>query len=282
MKTSHSLLRVRLFRIGLEACPADFSAGARPGSSRRQAQARKVAHIATQTGFTLIELLVVIVSVAILSAIVFSAAKSASRSAKSVKAVSNLKQIGVMVTSYAGDNNNRIPCYIDWDAYNNGQPRDGKPPELFFFQRTLAEYADAGYQYDYSSMRPLPECFYDPSIDGNPLPQHPMGAFGVNAAILPRAAECLRRFGSSLGVPVTRISRPNVKVICCSAVEVGSSSSWFIDGETFAENGYNPTRGPQPRNAGGAASLFADGHVEKLNVANMDQATRRRYFLPDP
>ncbi len=274
MKTSHSLLRVRLFRIGLEACRADFSAGARPGSSRRRAQARKVAHIVTQTGFTLIELLVVIVSVAILSAIVFSAAKSASRSAKSVKAVSNLKQIGVMVASYAGDNNNRIPCYIDWDAYF------GSPPGLVFFQRTLAEYA--GYQYDYSSMRPLPECFYDPSIDGNPLPQHPMGAFGVNEAMLPSAADCLSRFGSRLGVPVTRISRPSVKVICCSAVEGNWSSSWFIDGKTFAENGYNPTSGPQPRNAGGAASLFADGHVEKLNVANMDQATRRRYFLPDP
>ena len=100
MKTSHSLLRVRLFRIGLEACRADFSAGARPGSSRRRAQARKVAHIATQTGFTLIEVLVVIVSVAILGAIVFSATKSASRSAKSVKAVSNLKQIGVACLTY--------------------------------------------------------------------------------------------------------------------------------------------------------------------------------------
>jgi prepilin-type N-terminal cleavage/methylation domain-containing protein/prepilin-type processing-associated H-X9-DG protein len=267
MKTSHSLLRVRLFRIGLEACPADFSAGARPGSSRRRAQARKVAHIATQTGFTLIEVLVVIVSVAILGAIVFSATKSASRSAKSVKAVSNLKHIGFLVASYAGENNNRIPCYIDWGAYN------GNPPALVFFQRTLAEYADAGYQYDYSATRPLPECFYDPSIDGNPLPQHPMGAFGVNAAILP---------GGKVGVPVSSISRPSVKVICCSAVEVNWSSSWYFDGETFAENGYNPTSGPQPRNAGGAASLFADGHVEKLDVANMDQATRRRYFLPDP
>lgn len=268
MKTSHSLLRVRLFRIGLEACRADFSAGARPGSSRRRAQARKVAHIVTQTGFTLIELLVVIVSVAILSAIVFSAAKSASRSAKSVKAVSNLKQIGVMVASYAGDNNNRIPCYIDWDAYF------GSPPALLFFQRTLAEYAEYKYgQSPLTAMRPLPECFYDPSIDGNPLPQHPMGAFGVNAAILP---------GGKVGVPVSSISRPSVKVICCSAVEVNWSSSWYFDGKNFAENGYNPTSGPQPRNAGGAASLFADGHVEKLNVANMDQATRRRYFLPDP
>jgi prepilin-type N-terminal cleavage/methylation domain-containing protein len=279
MKTSHPLLRARLFCIGLEACRAEFS---HPGSSQRRAQARKGPHLVTQTGFTLIELLVVIVIIAILAAIAFPIIKSATRAAKSVRTVSNLRQIGMMAASYAGENNNRIPCYIDWGAYNNGQPRDGKPPELFFFQRTLAEYAVAGYKYDYSSMRPLPDCFYDPCLDGNPLPQHPMGAFGVNAAILPGADDCLSQFGSKLGVPVTSISHPSGKVICCSAVEVSWSSCWFIDGKTFAENGYNPTSGPQPRNASGAASLFADWHVEMLDVANMDQATRRRYFLPDP
>lgn len=274
MKTSHPLLRARLFCIGLEACRAEFS---RPGSSQRQAQARKAPHLVTQTGFTLIELLVVIVIIAILAAIAFPIIKSATRAAKSAKAVSNLRQIGMMAASYAGENNNRIPCYIDWGAYF------GNPPGLVFFQRTLAEYA--GYKFGQapqSATRPLPDCFYDPCLDGNPLPQHPMGAFGVNAAILPGADECLSQFGSKLGVPVTSISRPSGKVICCSAAEVSWSSSWFIDGKTFAENGYNPTSGPQPRNAGGAASLFADWHVEMLDVANMDQATRRRYFLPDP
>jgi len=233
----------------------------------------------TQRGFTLIELLVVIGIVAILAVIVFSSIKSASRSAKSAKAVSNLRQIGMMVVSYAGENNNRIPCYIDWGAFG------GNPAALLFFQRTLASYADAGYQYGQApqtAMRPLPDCFYDPCLDGNPLPQHPMGAFGVNAAILPSADDCLSQFGSKLGVPVTSISRPSVKVICCSTAEVNWSGSWACDGKLFAENGYNPTSGPQPRNAGGAASLFADGHVEILDVVNMDQATRKRYFVPDP
>jgi prepilin-type N-terminal cleavage/methylation domain-containing protein len=101
--------------------------------------------------FTLIELLVVIAIIAILAAIAFPIIKSVTRTAKSAEAVSNLRQIGVMVAFYAGENNNRIPCYIDWGAYG------GKPPALLFFQRTLAEYA--GYRYGQSpltAMRPLP------------------------------------------------------------------------------------------------------------------------------
>jgi prepilin-type processing-associated H-X9-DG protein len=39
---------------------------------------------------------------------------------------------------------------------------------------------------------------------------------------------------------------------------------------------------PDPRNGGGAASLFADGHVEKLDVKSMSRATRQRYFVLDP
>jgi uncharacterized protein YigE (DUF2233 family) len=30
------------------------------------------------------------------------------------------------------------------------------------------------------------------------------------------------------------------------------------------------------------AALFLDGHVEKLDVKNMDQADRRRHFTLDP
>ncbi len=39
---------------------------------------------------------------------------------------------------------------------------------------------------------------------------------------------------------------------------------------------------PDPRNGGKAAALFADGHVENLDVKNMDQVQRRRYFILDP
>jgi prepilin-type processing-associated H-X9-DG protein len=36
---------------------------------------------------------------------------------------------------------------------------------------------------------------------------------------------------------------------------------------------------PDPRNSGRAASLFVDGHVENLDVKNMDETARRRHFL---
>jgi prepilin-type N-terminal cleavage/methylation domain-containing protein len=126
-----------------------------PRSKNRSSGAFAKGNIA----FTLIELLVVIGIIAILAAIAFPIIKSVTRTAKSAKAVSNLRQIGLLVGSYAGDNNNRIPRYIDWGAYG------GNSPALLFFQRTLAEYD--GYRYGQSPltpMRPLPDCFYDPSI----------------------------------------------------------------------------------------------------------------------
>jgi prepilin-type N-terminal cleavage/methylation domain-containing protein/prepilin-type processing-associated H-X9-DG protein len=233
--------------------------------------------LAARDGYSLVEVLVAIALVAVLAVIAFTTTRSAVRAAKSAKAMSNLRQIGVLVVSYATENNNRIPFYMDWGRYS------GNPPGLVFFQRTLAEYAGYAYaQSPQNATRPLPDFFYDPCLEGDPLPQHPMGAFGVNAAILPDADACLLRFGSKQGIPMTAISDPAGKVICCSVVEPNWSSGWAFDGKVFTKKGYDPQSGPQPRNGGGAASLFADGHAEKLDVKNMDQAKRRRYFTLEP
>jgi len=224
--------------------------------------------------FTLVELLVVIAIVGGLAALVVPAVKGGINTAKSAKAVSHLQQIGGLVGIYAAENNNQLPYAAVWERIFSGQ--------LVYFSRSLAEGTIPNFVYaksPQSDTRPLPKIFYDPILDSNPRPTHGMGAFGVNSTMIPGVwseAEKPTSFNS--------ISRPSQKVIMGSMnSKTGSmSGGWCFSGEDFVNQGIDAADYLDPRHGGKAACLFADGHVEKMDVKNMDQATRRRHFTLDP
>lgn len=224
--------------------------------------------------FTLTELLVVIALVGALAALSIPAVRVGLSSAKSAQAISNLKQIGVMVANYAAENSNQLPYAAVWGKIFANQ--------LVYFSRTLSEGTIPGFVYakpPQTDKRPLPTIFYDPILESNPRPQHSMGAFGVNSSIIPGVWSEAERPTS-----LNSISRPSQKVIMGSmnSATGNNSGGWSFDGEVFAKQGMGSPDYLDPRHGGKAACLFADGHVEKMDVKNMDEATRRRHFIPDP
>ena len=222
------------------------------------------------SSFTLVELLVVVSIIGLLAALAVPATQKAFASGRTGKATGNLRQIGVLLNTYASENNNFLPPLIRWNDI------DGT-----WWQRVLSDSAGLPVKPEMPNLgKRLVEAFYDPIlIKGS----HPYGDFGGNQAIIKDYNPWVP--GSDVnakGISLGAIGLLSKKVVVASA-EIPSGvpckGSWIFQSEWISQGSSFSGAKPSARHGGKALCLFADGHVEALDTKNMTSTDRKKYFV---
>jgi len=257
--------------------------------------------------FTLIELLVVIAIIAILAALLLPALAQARDKAKAAQCQSNLKQIGVVATMYAGDNKDTYWIKPDRSIPNDGQWTINPMSEVILAPDHGSAYWALGYLDYFAKSKRLFRCpgakYVDEwREDGRRFPTDWWlnSCYGIHQYLVLKAG-----YPDPTSTPepssikrVTSYQTPSRTIFCQDAAESkmegsedsiglfpGSSqilSQWigqppygglstYYEGHHFDKEWYRHNKGCQ--------TLWVEGHVSRIRFTGLNVGIDYRHYI---
>ncbi len=190
----------------------------------------------TKTKFTLIELLVVIAIIAILAGMLLPALNKAREMASLANCVSNMKQIGTMMSLYSSNHDGLYPCA---EADHQWETPQGWTNKL---------------RIDQNAPKKIFHCSRDSRREFS---------YSLNCRQIYSATNA---FGSwnERNFEQAKVSPSAIILVEESNEEHAEGGALFTEGDSDHDNYTQDTEPKNPERHGGFAVLFSDSHVEKI------------------